>query len=120
MDISRVFTVEAAHQLPNVPRGHKCGRLHGHSFKIEIYVSGPVGAETGWITDFADLQKIFQPIYDKLDHSYLNEIEGLQNPTCENLVRWIWASLKPLLPHLSRIAVHETPQTSCVYAGEDC
>ncbi len=95
MDVFRVFQIEAAHRLPNVPDGHKCARLHGHSFRIEIHISGPVGQDTGWVMDFADLRRAFQPLFDQLDHHCLNDIEGLENPTSENLARWIWERLLP-------------------------
>jgi len=117
MDIFRVFQVEAAHYLPNVPEGHKCRRMHGHSFRIEVHVSGPVDDDLGWVMDFADLKKIFQPTYDRLDHHLLNEIEGLENPTSENLARWIWAEIAPELPGLSRVIVQETCNAGCSYSG---
>ena len=118
MDIFRVFQVEAAHRLPNVPEGHKCARLHGHSFRIEVHVSGPVGEREGWVMDFAELRRIFQPVFDRLDHHYLNEIEGLENPTSENLARWIWDKLTPGLAGLSKIIVQETCNAGCIYRGE--
>ncbi|MGC3982177.1 MAG: 6-carboxytetrahydropterin synthase QueD [Steroidobacteraceae bacterium] len=117
MDIFRIFTIEAAHRLPNVPAGHKCSRLHGHSFRIELHLSGEVNAQTGWIMDFAEVKKIFQPTYDRLDHHYLNDIAGLENPTSENLARWIWNAIKPQLPLLSKVVVHETCTSGCVYTG---
>jgi len=117
MDIFRAFTVEAAHRLPNVPPGHKCARLHGHSFRIEIHVSGPVDPHTGWVMDFADIKRASAPVLDRLDHHYLNEIEGLENPTSENLARWIWDQLKASLPQLSRIVVNETCTSGCSYDG---
>ncbi len=116
MEIFKEFTIEAAHRLPKVPEGHKCGRLHGHSFRLQIWVSGPVG-EDGWVMDFADLKKIFAPVYDRLDHHYLNEIPGLENPTSEVLARWIWQELSPLLPILSKVVVFETCTSGCVYTG---
>ena len=119
MEIFKVFTVEAAHRLPNVRPGHKCGRLHGHSFRIEVHVRGAVGAETGWVVDFADIKEAFQPLFDRLDHHYINEVEGLENPTSENLARWIWARLKPALPNISKVVVNETCTSGCVYEGED-
>ena len=119
MDIFRVFQIEAAHRLPNVPEGHKCARLHGHSFRIEIHVSGPVGADTGWVMDFADLRQAFQPLFDQLDHQYLNDVDGLDNPTSENLARWIWQRLSADLPLLSRVVVQETCNAGCVYSGPD-
>jgi 6-pyruvoyltetrahydropterin/6-carboxytetrahydropterin synthase len=119
MDIHRRFSIEAAHRLPNVPEGHKCARLHGHSFLVEIHVSGPVGEETGWVMDFANVKAAFAPLFERLDHRYLNEIEGLENPTSENLARWIWRRLKPDLPPLSKIVIHETCTSGCTYRGED-
>lgn len=119
MEIFKVFMIEAAHYLPNVAEGHKCGRLHGHSFRIDLEVSGTLGRETGWVMDFADIKAAFQPIYAQLDHHYLNEIEGLANPTSENLARWIWQRLCPVLPQLSKITVHETCTCGCIYRGED-
>jgi len=119
VDIFKQFTIEAAHHLPNVPEGHKCRRLHGHSFRIEVHVSGPVAVHEGWVQDFADLGQAFKPIYEQLDHFYLNEIEGLENPTSENLARWIWRRLKPGLPGLTSIVVRETCTSGCIYRGED-
>jgi len=117
VEIFKEFTFEAAHKLPNVPDGHKCGRLHGHSFKVELWIKGPVGDYTGWIMDFGDLKKAFQPLYDQLDHNYLNDIEGLSNPTSEVLAMWIWWKLRPTLPFLSRVVVRETCTSGCVYSG---
>jgi 6-pyruvoyltetrahydropterin/6-carboxytetrahydropterin synthase len=119
MEIFKEFTFESAHRLPNVAPGHKCGRLHGHSFRCEIHVRGEVGAETGWIMDFADIKKAFAPLYDRLDHNYLNEIEGLSNPTSEVLAKWIWERLKPSLPGLSGIVIRETCTSGCAYRGEE-
>jgi 6-pyruvoyltetrahydropterin/6-carboxytetrahydropterin synthase len=117
MDIFKEFTVEAAHRLPNVPPGHKCARLHGHSFRIEIHVRGLLGSHSGWVIDFADLKSAFQPLFDQLDHHYLNEIEGLENPTSETLAIWIWDRVQPALPLLSKVVVRETCTTGCVYEG---
>jgi 6-pyruvoyltetrahydropterin/6-carboxytetrahydropterin synthase len=119
MEIFKIFTCEAAHRLPYVPEGHKCGRLHGHSFQIEVWIKGPVADETGWVMDFADISQAFKPVYDQLDHHYLNEIEGLCNPTSENLARWVWQRLRPSLPMLSKISVHETCTSGCIYQGEE-
>jgi 6-pyruvoyltetrahydropterin/6-carboxytetrahydropterin synthase len=115
--IFRAFTIEAAHRLPNVPVGHKCSRLHGHSFRIELHVSGEVDPRTGWVMDFADLKEAFQPTYDRLDHNYLNDISGLENPTSENLARWIWNEMKPKIANLSRVTIHETCTSGCSYQG---
>ncbi len=118
MEIYKEFVIEAAHRLPNVPEGHKCARLHGHSWRITLHVAGPVGADTGWILDFADIKRAFDPLYEQLDHRYLNEIEGLENPTSEVLARWIWERLSPTLPGLSQIAINETCTSGCIYRGE--
>ena len=117
MDIFKRFHIEAAHRLPNVPEGHKCARLHGHSFLIEIHVGGEPDAHTGWIMDFADIKRAFAPLHDALDHHCLNDVPGLSNPTSENLAIWIWQRLKPELPALSGVAVHETCTSGCVYRG---
>ena len=118
MEIFKEFTFEAAHLLPNVPEGHKCGRLHGHSYAITLFVSGDVGEHSGWIIDFADIKSAFKPTYEALDHRYLNDIPGLENPTSENIARWIWNDLKPRLNQLCRIQVRETCTSGCVYSGE--
>lgn len=104
--------------MPNVPAGHKCARLHGHSFYVRLYISGPVDPELGWVMDFGDLKSAFRPVYDQLDHNYLNDIPGLENPTSENLSRWIWQQLKPRLPELSKIELKETCTSGCIYRGE--
>ena len=119
MEIFKVFSIEAAHHLPNVPAGHKCRRLHGHSFRIELRVRGPVGADSGWVQDFADLGAAFDPLFQRLDHRCLNEVPGLENPTSENLARWIWRELKPMLPLLAEVVVHETCTSGCRYRGEE-
>ncbi len=117
MDVFRVFQIEAAHRLPHVPEGHKCARVHGHSFRIEVHVRGELVEPEGWVMDFADLRRSFQPLFDQLDHHYLNEIEGLENPTSENLARWIWDRLQPGLPALAKIVVQETCNAGCIYTG---
>jgi 6-pyruvoyltetrahydropterin/6-carboxytetrahydropterin synthase len=118
MEIFKEFSIEAAHWLPNVPEGHKCRRMHGHSFRIEIHVSGPLDSRLGWVMDFAELKEAFKPIFDQLDHRCLNDIAGLENPTSENLARWIWQRLKPALPALSKVVIRETCTSGCVYEGD--
>ena len=117
MEIFKEFSIEAAHRLPFVPEDHKCARLHGHSFRIAIHVAGDLEPELGWVQDFADISAAFAPIRERLDHRYLNEIPGLENPTSENLCIWIWNELAPSLPMLSRIVVRETCTSGCVYEG---
>ena len=118
MEIFKEFSFEAAHRLPNVPADHKCARLHGHSFAVRVFVTGEVGQASGWVMDFADIAAAFKPIRKQLDHYYLNEIEGLENPTSENIARWIWARLKPALPALSAIEIRETCTSGCIYRGD--
>lgn len=118
MEIFKKFTFEAAHRLPNVPAGHKCGRLHGHSFRVELRLDGLIDPATGWVKDFADVKAAFQPFYDQLDHHYLNEVAGLENPTSEHIARWIWLRLKPHLPLLSEVIVHETCTAGAIYKGD--
>lgn len=119
MEIWREFTFESAHRLPNVPEGHKCARLHGHSFRVEVHVRGPLDPTFGWVMDFADLKAAWRPLHEALDHRYLNEIPGLENPTSEVLARWVWARLAPVLPGLAEIVVRETCTSGCRYRGED-
>ena len=118
MEIFKEFTFEAAHRLPNVPPEHKCSRLHGHSFRVALHVAGGVEAPLGWVMDFADVKTAFEPIRDLLDHNYLNEIEGLENPTSENLAIWIWQRVQPRLPLLVQVTVRETCTSGCIYRGE--
>lgn len=117
VEIYKQFTVEAAHRLPHVPPGHKCARLHGHSFGIEIRVGGPLDPTLGWVVDFAEIKQAFQPIHDQLDHHYLNDIPGLENPTSERLAIWIWDRLLPVLPGLRAVIVRETCTSGCEYRG---
>ena len=117
MEIWKEFTFDAAHVLPNVPEGHKCRRLHGHTYRVRVYVSGEPDDRVGWVMDFGDIKAAFEPILDRLDHYYLNDIEGLENPTAEVLARWIWQRLEPRLSMLRRIEIHETCTTGCSYEG---
>ena len=117
MEVFSEFTFEAAHRLPNVPEGHKCSRLHGHSYRVEVHVRGEVDAHTGMVVDFADIKAAFKPVHDCLDHYYLNEVPGLENPTSENVARWIWDRLDGSRLRLSRIVVRETCTSGASYEG---
>lgn len=117
MEVFKEFRFEAAHRLLGVPEGHKCARLHGHSYRVRVHVEGPLDPRVGWVIDFSDIARAFAPIRERLDHCLLNEVEGLGNPTAENLARWIWARLKPALPGLCRLDVLETPTSGCTYRG---
>jgi 6-pyruvoyltetrahydropterin/6-carboxytetrahydropterin synthase len=118
VEIFKEFTIEAAHRLPNLPVDHKCYRLHGHSFRIGVHVEGPLDDSLGWVMDFAELGQVFRPLFEQLDHRYLNDIDGLENPTSENLARWVWQRLKPVLPQLVKVTVRETCTAGCVYSGD--
>jgi len=113
--LSKTFRFEAAHRLPKVPAGHKCGRLHGHSYQVDVIVEGDVNPDTGMVIDFAEITDAWAPLHAVLDHYYLNEIEGLDNPTSEVLSKWIYKRLKPTLPDLKAIYVHETCTSSVRY-----
>ena len=113
----REYTFEAAHRLPQVPAGHKCERLHGHSFRVEVAVEGKVDERTGWFIDYGRLDELWEPIDQALDHRYLNDVEGLENPTSEILARWIWRRLESDLP-LARITIFETCDSRCEYEGD--
>jgi len=113
----RSFNFEAAHRLPNVPQGHKCARLHGHSFRVELACEGAVDPGTGWLIDYGDIKAAFAPFLDQLDHHYLNDIDELENPTSEAVAQWIWRRVKPVLPVLCEVTVLETCTSRCCYAG---
>jgi 6-pyruvoyltetrahydropterin/6-carboxytetrahydropterin synthase len=117
MRISQAFTFEAAHRLPNVPEGHRCRRMHGHSYRVEVRIEGPVDRRSGFVVDFFDVEAAFAPLLDLLDHHCLNEVDGLENPTAENIAMWIWYRLHPSLPDLAAVAVYETPNCWAEYDG---
>jgi 6-pyruvoyltetrahydropterin/6-carboxytetrahydropterin synthase len=118
LEIFKAFTLECAHRLPNVPEGHKCARVHGHSFRVEIHVQGPLHPVLGWVMDFAEVKEAFDPLFRQLDHHYLNDVPGLENPTSEHLARWIWQRLQPVLPQLSAVVVHETCTSGARCSGD--
>ena len=118
VELSREFTFEAAHRLPHVPADHKCYRLHGHGYRVEVMVAGEVDAATGWLIDFGDIRATVEPLLkEQLDHRNLNDIAGLENPTSELLCAWLWQRLAPRLPGLAAITVHETCTARCTYRG---
>jgi 6-pyruvoyltetrahydropterin/6-carboxytetrahydropterin synthase len=118
MEIYKNFTFDAAHKLTCVPDGHKCANLHGHTFKVEVHLAGEEDKARGWVVDFNDVKAAVSPILEQLDHGYLNDIKGLENPTSENIARWLWPKLKEKLPMLSKIVVKESPSSGAVYKGE--
>lgn len=118
MEVFREFTFDSAHWLPHVPEDHKCRRVHGHTYRVTLHVTGPVARPAGWVMDFGELKRIAGPVFDGLDHRLLNEIPGLENPTAENLAVWLWGKLKPGLPGLSQVTVRENETSGCSYRGE--
>src|SRR5258708_38426307 len=118
MELRKLFQFEAAHLLPLLPKNHKCRRLHGHSFSVEVVVAGECDAKLGWLMDYADISEAFKPIWEKLDHNYLNQVPGLENPTSEEIAAWIWRKLKPKLLLLTEVVVAETCTARAVYRGE--
>ncbi len=115
--LTKDFEFESAQTLPKVPVGHKCGRMHGHSFRVEISVEGEVNPESGWVYDHALISRAMNPLVEQLDHAYLNDIPGLENPTIELMAAWLWQKLAPDLPGLTEIVIHETPSARCSYRG---
>ena len=115
--IGRTYRFESAHHLPLVPEGHKCKNMHGHTYRLRVLLEGDPDPQFGWVMDFAELKAIMQPVLDKIDHKLMNELPGLENPTCEHIAIWLWNQLKPSLPKLTRIELHETPTTGAIYEG---
>lgn len=116
--LSREYHFEAAHHLPRVPPTHKCHRVHGHGYRVNVLVEGEVDPDMGWLVDFADIDRQVAPLIARLDHQLLNEIPGLENPTSEHLAAWLWREIAPGLPLLTEITVSETPWSACIYRGE--
>ena len=116
--LTKEFRFEAAHTLPSLPEGHKCRQMHGHSFKVEIHIEGEIDPSIGWIYDHKEISKAMKPLIDQMDHSYLNDIEGLESPTIEIMAAWFWKKLAPDLPGLAEIKIYETPTASCSFFGE--
>lgn len=118
MEIYKDFSFDAAHFLPHVPLTHKCRNMHGHTYRVRVFLSGQPGIDSGWIMDFKELKDLVSPVIDRLDHQLINDVAGLENPTAENITVWIWNQVKPLLPALSRIELKETPTTGVIYNGK--
>lgn len=117
VELRKTFQFEAAHLLPKLPESHKCRRLHGHSFKVEVVVAGECDPDLAWLMDYADISAAFKPLWEQLDHRYLNEVPGLENPTSERIAAWIWERLKPVLPLLVEVVVAETCTAQCIFRG---
>ena len=117
VELTKRYHFEAAHALTGAPDGHRCRNIHGHTYEVEVTLEGPVDPATGWLMDYGEITKAVQPVIDTLDHGFLNEVEGLSQPTSENLCWWMWDRLAPSLPHLKEICVQETPTSRCRYKG---
>ena len=117
MIVYKKFNIESARSLPNVPESHPCYQLHGHSFKIIISIIGQINKNTGFVIDFQEIENAFNPIKKILDHSFLNKIEGLSNPTSENICIWIWDKIESSIPNICEIEIKETDSTGCIYRG---
>jgi 6-pyruvoyltetrahydropterin/6-carboxytetrahydropterin synthase len=117
MTIFRQFTFDSAHFLPMVPEGHKCRQIHGHTYRLTVFLEGPIDEKLGWVADFAGIKQSINSVLDLIDHKMLNNIEGLENPTCELLAVWLWDKIKISIPYLQRIELHETPTSGVIYEG---
>lgn len=117
MVIFKKFTFDSAHALPHVPDGHKCKEVHGHTYKLTVFIEGDLDEKLGWVMDFAELKRVIKPVIEEIDHKFLNDIPGLENPTCEIIVKWIWDRIKPGIPLLKKLHLDETPTSGAVYEG---
>jgi 6-pyruvoyltetrahydropterin/6-carboxytetrahydropterin synthase len=119
VELTKSFRFESAHRLPMVPADHKCHRVHGHSYVIDVTAAGEVDPAMGWLVDFGEIAARVEPVLRlELDHRLLNDVPGLENPTSEVLSGWLWNRLKPLVPQLAAITVHETCAARCTFRGE--
>jgi len=118
MLIYKKFSFDSAHFLPNVPEGHKCKNMHGHTYMLTVFIEGALLPAEGWVIDYSDLKKLVKPIIDQLDHHCLNDLSGLENPTSEILAIWLWNKIKPLIPALTKIELNETASSGVIYQGE--
>ena len=117
MTIFKQFTFDSAHFLPNVPETHKCRGIHGHTYKLTVFLEGPLDPQLAWVADFGDIKREVKAVVDLVDHKLLNDIPGLENPTCEVVAIWIWNKIKSSIPLLKRIELHETPTSGVIYEG---
>lgn len=114
LKIFKVFYFDSAHFLPNVPLNHKCRQMHGHTYKLIVHIKGSAQNREGWVLDFAELKNRINPVIESVDHKVLNDIKGLENPTCENIAYWLWEKIKKEFPSLQKLELHETPTTGTI------
>jgi 6-pyruvoyltetrahydropterin/6-carboxytetrahydropterin synthase len=117
VELVKEYRFEAAHSLPRVPEGHKCRRVHGHSYKVELAVEGPVEEKTGWLIDFGIIDEAWSELHARFDHRNLNDVPGLENSTCENIAVYVWGVIKKSIPHLSAVTIWETADSRCTFRG---
>lgn len=117
MIVFKQFSFDSAHFLPNVPDGRRCKEIHGHTYRMVVHLEGELDNKLGWVMDFSEMKKVIAPIVDSIDHKLLNNTPGLENPTCEIITLWLWNKIKPAIPLLKRIELHETPTSGAVYEG---
>ncbi|MBK7360274.1 MAG: 6-carboxytetrahydropterin synthase QueD [Saprospiraceae bacterium] len=117
MQIFRKFTFDSAHFLPNVPEGHKCKNIHGHTYHLTVFIDDRLDPHLNWVMDFAAINKAIDPILKSIDHKLMNDIPGLENPTCEQIAIWLWDQIKPQIPQLIKIELNETPTSGVIYTG---
>jgi 6-pyruvoyltetrahydropterin/6-carboxytetrahydropterin synthase len=117
VELTKEYRFEAAHSLPRVPAGHKCARLHGHSYKVELQVTGPVDEATGWLFDFQVIDDAWAELHALFDHRTLNDVPGLENSTCENIAVYVWRAVRKHVPQLSAVTIWEMSDGRCTYRG---
>ena len=117
VELTKTYHFEAAHALTRAPEGHRCRHIHGHTYQVDVTLRGPVDPDVGWLMDYGDITAAVKPVIELLDHQFLNEVEGLSQPTSENLCAWLWDHISRSTPHLWEICVRETPTSRCRYRG---
>ena len=117
MLLFKQFTFDSAHFLPNVPDGHKCKEIHGHTYHLKVWIEGDLEPHYEWVMDFAVLKKAVEPVIKSIDHKLMNNLPGLENPTCERIAIWLWDKIKPQIPQLKRVELNETPTSGVIYEG---
>ena len=119
MDLFRIYYLQCARRLPGLPEAHPCSRVHGHTFTIKVTLRGPIDPAYGWVMDFNAMDSAWRPVHDELDHRYLNDVAGLENPTSEALAVWLWRRLQSAMPYLASVSVMEGQDMGCIYHGPD-
>jgi 6-pyruvoyltetrahydropterin/6-carboxytetrahydropterin synthase len=114
IELFKEFTFEAAHKVPGY------SDIHGHSFRVELFMRGEAEGTYGWATSLTHVEPPIHEVQRRLDHRFLNEIEGLEVPSLENIARWIWQRLDNQVPGLDRVVVRRGCSghgDGCIYRG---